>query len=493
MGIVINQSIKSSVVAYVGVAIGFVNVLWLYTTFLTAEQIGLFRLIQSSAFLLATFGQIGLGSSVVKFFPQFKEEKGFLGTALVGALIGFVLLLITTFLFKTGITTYFSSESALFVEYFGLTLAITLSLIFFQVLEAFCRSMLNIVLPTILRDLGLRVIISIAIFLYGFGLISFDLSLYLVLTAYAKNAIVLLLYISVKKNLGLSFNPGYLKGGKLKEVLHYGFYSLLGAGGTQIILQIDSVMVSGMEGLDANGIYTIAFFIGVVIEMPKRAITQVSSALISDSFSKKDMPAVQKLYQQTSINQMIIGSLLLLGIWSNIDNLYAFIPNGGIYSEGISVVLFIALGKLSDMIFGVNGEIIVMSKYYRFNVVAIGILAASTIVLNFYLIPIYGIEGAAIASFIAMLTFNLIKFIFVWVKFNLQPFSFKSLILLLIIAVTIIGESLLPKFDLLLLDLIIRSALITILLVLPTYYLKVSIEFNKVLESVFARIGLKRI
>ena len=492
MGIVINQSIRSSVVAYLGVIIGFINVLWLYTYFFTPEQIGLFRLIQSSAFLLATFGQIGLGSSVIKFFPRFKEEKGFLGAAILGVFIGFGLLLIVTFVFKNAITNYFSSESALFIEYFRLTLAITLSLIFFQVLEAFSRSLMNIVLPTILRDLGLRIFISLAVVLYGFNLISFDWALYIVLIAYVLNASALLYYLAFHNGMGLSFNFNFLKNGELRKVLNYGSYSLLGAGGTQIILQIDSVMISGTEGLEATGIYTIAFFIGVVIEMPKRAITQVSSALISDSFTKNDLKAIHKLYKQTSINQLIIGTLLLLGIWSNIENVYAFIPDGELYINGINVVLFIALGKLSDMAFGVNGEIIVMSNYYRFNVIAISILAILTIVLNYYLIPLYGIEGAAMASFAAMLSFNLIKFIFVWLKFGLQPFSKKSLLFLLIIAFTLLGEYLLPAFNHELLDLVVRSLIITILLIVPTYYLKVSEEFNQVLESVFVKLGLKR-
>ncbi len=493
MGIVINQSIKSSVVAYVGVLIGFINVLWLYTYFLSTEQIGLFRLIQSSSFLLATFGQVGLGSSVVKFFPSFKEEKGFLGAALIGTIIGFILLLITITVFKSALVNYFSNESALFIQYFSLTLTITLSLILFQVLEAFSRSLLNIVLPTLLRDIGIRLSTTVAVVCFGFDIISFDTALILVVCAYGLNALALLFYVGYSRKLGISFNFKFLKNGKFKEVLRYGLYSLLGAGGTQIILQIDSVMVSGMEGLDATGIYTIAFFIGIVIEMPKRAITQVSSVLISESFVKNDLAAIKKLYQQTSINQMIIGTLLLLGIWSNIENIYAFIPNREVYINGINVVLFIALGKLSDMIFGVNGEIIVMSRFFRFNVLAIAILAGTTIILNYYLIPVYGLEGAAIASFIAMLSFNVMKFIFLLVKFQLQPFTNKTLLFICIALVTILAESFVPRLDKALLDFAMRSVVITILLIIPTYGLKVSPEFNQLINNALRILKLKRV
>ena len=329
-------------------------------------------------------------------------------------------------IFKSVIISYFKRESALFIEYFALTLIITCSLVFFQVLEAFSRSLFNIVIPTILKDIIVEFLQLLQLIGYGFDLMNFDESLYLVVFVYSLNAISLLIYVARIRGLGLNLNFSFLRDGILAQVLRFGFYSLLGAGGTQIILQIDSVMVSGMEGLDATGIYTIAFFIGIVIEIPKRSITQVSSALISQASQKHDYEAVKKLYKQTSINQMIIGSLLLITIWSNIENIYSFIPNHEQYINGINVVLFIALGKLSDMVFGVNGEIIVMSKYYRFNVLAIGILALSTIILNYYLIPKYGLEGAAIASFISMLGFNALKFLFLWSKYKLQPFTKQS-------------------------------------------------------------------
>ena len=290
--------------------------------------------------------------------------------------------------------------------------------------------------------------------------------------------ITVIFYLRQLKAFQLSSNFKFINTALLKQIMTYAVYMMIGAGGTQIVLQIDSIMVSGALGLDATGIYTIAFFIGVVIEMPKRSITQISAPLISQAFEKNDMPAVEKLYKQTSINQMIIGSLLLIGIWANLESLYSFIPNGEIYIQGINVVLFIGLGKLSDMIFGTNGEIIVMSKHYKFNVVAVGILAILTITLNLLLIPKYGIEGAAIASFLAMLTFNLSKFLFVWVKFKIQPFSLGSIKLLAIIGLVLWVNQWVPKMELTLVDILIRSTVITVLLVGLTIGLKVSEEVN---------------
>lgn len=478
MGIVIKQSIRSSVIAYIGVLIGYINVLWLFPYFLEADQIGLFRLIQSSAFLMATFGQFGLGSALVKFFPKLKDQKGFLSFIILGGVSGFVLFAAFTFLFKTEITAYFAKESGLFIEYFGITLLISFILIQFQLLEAYCRSLLKIVIPTLIRDIQLRLSVTVLVALYALDIITFNGLIQWLSAAYLLMVITVIIYLRQLKAFQLSLNFKFINTALLKQIMTYAVYMMIGAGGTQIVLQIDSIMVSGALGLDATGIYTIAFFIGVVIEMPKRSITQISAPLISQAFEKNDMPAVEKLYKQTSINQMIIGSLLLIGIWANLESLYSFIPNGEIYIQGINVVLFIGLGKLSDMIFGTNGEIIVMSKHYKFNVVAVGILAILTIALNLLLIPKYGIEGAAIASFLAMLTFNLSKFLFVWVKFEIQPFSLGSIKLLGIIGLVLWVNQWVPTLDQTLLDILIRSTVITVLLVGLTIGLKVSEEVN---------------
>jgi len=493
MGVVIKQSIRSSIIAYIGVAIGYVNVLWLYPNFLSSEQIGLFRLIQSSAYLLATFGQIGLAQSLIKFSPELKKNKGFLSAILLGGSLGFILLSLLALLFRASIVDYFSKESVMFVDYFQVTLLISFLLINFQLLEAYSRSLLKIVMPTLLKDVGLRVLSTIVLLLYGFEIIDFTLLIYSLLGVYGLVLIALAFQLKVSHQASLHFNFNFLKNGTWKKILNFGCYSLIGAGGTQIILQIDSIMVSGALGLKATGVYTIAFFIGVVIEMPKRAITQISASLLSQSFNSGDMAAVKKLYQQTSINQMIIGTLLLIGIWANLESIYYFVPNNEDYINGFSVVLFIALGKLSDMVFGTNGEIIIMSKHYKFNVVFVSILAVLTVVLNLFLIPIYGIEGAAIASFIAMLSFNLIKFYFVWFKFKIQPFTMASLKFVLIALVVLGANYFLPKFESVYIDLLVRSALITTLLMGLTYGWKISTEINDLVDKSLRKLfRLKR-
>jgi O-antigen/teichoic acid export membrane protein len=144
-------------------------------------------------------------------------------------------------------------------------------IVLFQVLEAYCRSILEIGIPTFLRDIVVRILTSVFVLLYGFGLINFHLLTWTFVITFFSVTIVLLSYLIIKKDLVLRLNLAIIDKVNIKEILTFGAFALLGAGGTQIILQIDSIMVSGALGLDETGIYTIAFFIGTVIELPKRA------------------------------------------------------------------------------------------------------------------------------------------------------------------------------------------------------------------------------
>ena len=488
MGVVIKQSIRSSAIAYVGVAIGYVNLLWLFPYFMSAEQVGLMRLVQVSATLLATFGQLGLHQTTIRFFPEFKEQKGFLAFIRLTGLFGFLVLLLLATLFKGQIIDYFSRESELFVEYFNTTLLIALFLVQFQIMEAFSRSHLKTIFPIFVKDVQLRLLTTLIVLLYGFQVISFDWMVNSLIIIYGTLVLAMTLYFGRQKILRSNLDFGFLKGGKLKKLTRYGFYSLLGAGGTQIVFQIDSVMISGAEGLASTGIYAIAFFIGLVIEMPKRSILQVVSPLISQSFQKDDLDHVQTLYRQASINQFIIGGLLLLGVWINIDNIYSFIPNKEVYASGMSVVLFIGLGKLSDMLFGPNGEIIVMSRYYRFNVILVSFLALATILLNLWLIPKYGIEGAAIASFIAMLSFNGIKWLFVLARFRMQPFTMQTLLYAAILGLAYWADQWVPVQENAILDILLRSSAATVIVLGLAYSFKVSPEMNGLINR-FLRKG----
>jgi O-antigen/teichoic acid export membrane protein len=84
------------------------------------------------------------------------------------------------------------------------------------------------------------------------------------------------------------------------------------------------------------------------------------------------------------------------------------------------------------MITGLNGIITITSKKYKYDLYFMLVLVIATIVLNLLLIPIYGITGAALAAMISLVVYNLLRLVFVWYNFKMQPFTINCLWVLLI-------------------------------------------------------------
>ncbi|EPR67891.1 hypothetical protein ADICYQ_2963 [Cyclobacterium qasimii M12-11B] len=284
-------------------------------------------------------------------------------------------------------------------------------------------------------------------------------------------------YMKREKIFKIDFNWEGITQPFKKEFLQYSLITLLGTAGALLIMKIDSIMVSSMIGLDANAIYTIGFSIAVVIEMPRRAISQVAMPVISEMFAENQLAGINALYKKIAINQLLICLLIFLMIWINIENLYHFVPNRAIYEQGKWVVLLIGLGKLTDVIFSVNGEIIVFSKFYTFNITATLLMSAAVIIFNLALIPLYGIEGAALASLIAMFCYNLVKFIYIKIRLGFNPFTPGVFFILISGGLSwAVSYYLIPTFSSVIPDILIRSGIVTAVYLLLVHLLKAAPE-----------------
>ena len=126
-----------------------------------------------------------------------------------------------------------------------------------------------------------------------------------------------------------------------------------------------------------------------------------------------------------------------------------------------------------------------MSKHYKFSVTSIIILAIITVISNYFLIPIYGINGAAYAALLSSIIFNLVKIIFIYYKYRFLPFSIKSVYVIIITIITFLIIYFLPSNQNYILDILFKSFFIIIFFVPIIYLFKVSIDLNKLIDKFF--------
>ena len=73
MGIIARQATLNTLLAYIGIALGFVNVVVLYPRVLQADEFGLTRLLVSIATIAAQVAQLGAENTVIRYFPYFRD------------------------------------------------------------------------------------------------------------------------------------------------------------------------------------------------------------------------------------------------------------------------------------------------------------------------------------------------------------------------------------------------------------------------------------
>lgn len=484
MGIIVRQSILTSVISYAGVVIGYINLLYLFPKFLDPEQVGLLRTVQDTAMLFVPFAVVGLGQSIIKFYPQLagsdREANGFITMILLYSLVTVSIFLAVFLLFEDLIMSYFHRNARELTHYKNLILGLTLFLVMMTLLEQYSRSLLQIAFPGFLREVVIRLLQSALVLIYYFNFVDFSEFLAGSVWIYLLALGALALFLFSKGGLRLNLDFRSITSSKKREILVFSLLSFVGTSSMILIGKMDSVMVTGMVGLSANAIYTTAFYMATVIEIPKRAITTTASPLIAKAFGSNNLEEIRVIYQKTSINQYIIGSLLLIGVYANVENIFQLMPRGDFYEAGSYVILLVGTGKLLDMLFGPSSEIIGLSRHYWFNLVVITLLAIMVVAANYVFIPVYGIEGAAFGSLLSLLVYNAAKFVFIQQKFHLQPFTAATVKVTVINAVVLGINYMIPTMENIFVDIALRSAIITIAFATLILASKSSIEVNKI-------------
>uniref|UniRef100_UPI00404819CB lipopolysaccharide biosynthesis protein n=1 Tax=Algoriphagus sp. TaxID=1872435 RepID=UPI00404819CB len=456
------QSIQTTLFSYVGVVLGYINVLWLYPYALDSTQLGIFRTIQDLGLLLVPFAQLGLGHGITRYFPKLEQNQSALLTfSLLFSFLGFGFVSLFFFGFKEEIVSLFASNSPEVINFLSIVLFIALFSVWNSILDAFARSYVKVGIPTFFREVFLRLLTSVLVALYLLKWIDFDQVMQGLVLVYGLSMLGVTIYMVWLGVFKFDFSWSRFPRGFKSSLLKYSLLTFLATAASTLILKIDSVMISSMLSLEANAIYSIAFYMALVIELPRRAISQVAMPLIADHFTQQRIQEINLLYRQLSNRQLYICLLLFALIWANIDSIYHFVPNREIYQTGKWVVLIIALGKLVDVAFSLNSEILVFSAYYRFNLILTVSMSVLLIATNYLLIPLLGIEGAATGSAAIMLAYNLVKYGYLKWRLNLDPFSLETLKILGVGILTVASLYLSPAFSNPLFSIVSTSLLVT--------------------------------
>jgi O-antigen/teichoic acid export membrane protein len=493
MGIVIKQSIKTSLITYSGFLLGYILTLYLFPLILTPAQVGTARLLINLAMVFSTFATLGAGQICSRFYFQFKDQTinrdGFLSFIVILGSIGSILfILIYIILFETLKTSYLQ-HSKIFVQYLVFIIPLTIVFVYSSILESFSIINQRPVIPSLIREIVVRIIIIVSVCGIAFHIIDFNGFMILYIAAYSIAPFLLIYYLIKEKIFTRTISFAVFRHADFPKILLFGLFIVTANIGGAVAANIDSIMISSQKGLAATGVYTIAFFIAAIVDVPKRSISAAIIPAIAEANNVDDRVQLEKIYKKSSINQAIVGGIIFMSIWLSLDSIFSIMPNGVEYQGGKWVVFYLGMAKLFDMFTGVNAEIIYTSRYYKADLLIYSVIAlAGGIILNYYFIAIYGMIGAAIATAIIVLTFNTARFIFVYLVLKIHPFSINTIGAVLLVIAAFILDSILPTLSLPILNIVFRVFIVIVLFLVPTIYFHLSDEIYVTVKSLWLRI-----
>ncbi|MFD2998803.1 lipopolysaccharide biosynthesis protein [Pontibacter toksunensis] len=479
------EGIWNTAISYAGILIGYVNTILLFPNFLDEAEVGLTRLLLTISVMYAQFSALGFVNMSTRYFPYFrdkaKQHNGFLFLLLSIPVLGFAVATGVYLLLKPLVVTYYVAKSPLILEYYYYIIPLALFTLLYNMFTSYLRSLYKTIVSSFVQDFLLRILTTLLIAVYALGVMDFRQFVLLYVILNSAGAMGLFFYTIWLKQFYLRPTLAGLRIVPMREMLYYGFFTFLGNLSTTIITTVDQVMISSYS-LSANGVYTTAFFMTSAILVPARSILKIASPQVADFWKDSDMAGMAKLYRHVTMVNLIVGLLLFIGIWANIDNLFSFMPET--YRAGKYVVLFLSIARIVDLATSLNGVILATSEKYRWDLGFNIVLAALTIGTNWYFIPRYGINGAAFASMLSYIFMNVTRLFFVQFIYRIQPFSWAAAQVVVIAAVALGVSYLVPFLQNVFIDMVLRSLLIIAIYGSLSIGLKIYPEMNDWLRKV---------
>ena len=493
------QSIVSSLVIYIGFAVGMLNTYFFTKQGLFTEaEYGLTSIFIAIATLMAAFAMMAMPSYILKFYHYYYDrlpprKNDMITWALLVGLFGFLLVMIAGWTFRSLVIRKFGEHSPLILGYYYWIFPMGLGLTIYSILEAYAWGLGKPILTSFLREVQWRLLTTVLILLFILGIIR-DYGLFIKLYAftYPTIALTLLIYLLATGKIHFTFRVSKVTRRYLEKILPlcaFVYSSIIIFTISQVF---DSIVLASLSGLDQAGIFGLAQIMASVIQAPQRGIIASSITHLSKAWKEKNMATLQRIYQRSSINQLIFASGLFLLIALYYREAIVTFNLKGTYLAGFNAFVLLGLMRLVDMGTGVNSQIIGTSNYWKFELISGVVLLLCMLPLTYILTSYYGLIGPAIANLVSISIYNAIRIIFLWKKFRLFPFTIHSLYALLFAGACFVVSYFLFESIQGFAGLVIRSLFFIIIYACGVIYMNLSPDIKPVMESLQKRLGIKR-
>lgn len=377
----------------------FIVVVWM-ARYLGPEQFGIYNYALSFVALFTILSTLGLDKLINKeLLATPLESNTILGTSFSMRIIGAIVLCIAS-----SITIIILRPDDKMMLTFVVIISFTFFFNAFEIIKYWFESHVQAKYSVIAEaiTLFLSSLIRILFIIYELPLISF---VWLVLV---ESIILSIMYLLIYKMKSNKISKWEFKKEKLTYLLHQGWPLIL--AGTLYILytRIDQIMLGEMIGNEAVGIYAAAVKVsGSWMFIPIVIATSFFPAMLNAR--KVDYSLYIKRTKHLLNFMALIGFAAGIFFWLFATPLIS-ITFGTYYMESSSVLIIHIWGSLFSAMSAISYRYFIAEGLQKLSFYRGLVGFIINIVLNYLLIPIYGVIGAAIATlisqFMALYLFN---------------------------------------------------------------------------------------
>lgn len=393
---------------------------------LGTEGIGVFNTCLAVSGLLVMIGCLGFNTAIVRFISQYRYKKYYrtiktLYLSILKYSFAVSTLLAVVLFFISGWLAEIVFKDAALIIPLKITAIITPLMVLTTLNVEFIRGLKKVQISEYLRNLNLMIVTFIGTFVLSYYVLTpKDPLLFYALGAFISALVGFFVIWKFFRREGnapeVQNEPEFSFKGHLiiaMPMIVTAFVQLLNG-------KIDTLMLASFSTTATVGIFSMAFKLSVITNFVIAALKTIAMPKISELFWKN---------QREDLNRVIhFSTLLIFSFAFPVSLVLLLFPEFilGLIQEdfvrGAAVLRIFALMQLINSASGMVAVFLNMSGNQLFFTKLVSVTTVANIVLNFLMIPRYGMEGAAIATLISTVTWNLVGVIFIYKRYGIQSF-----------------------------------------------------------------------
>jgi len=263
-------------------------------------------------------------------------------------------------------------------------------------------------------------IIAIILLFTSYHILNYKITSTLLTTIYGVATILsafvaLVLWSKFKPNI--KFNEMSKKSSEsLRQIIKESTPLLLVSALSMLMSWIDTIVLTAYVSYEDIGVYSIAVKVSLLISLVLFAVNSVSTPIISEFYNSNKYKELEFFVKK--ITGMLIVAVIPMAIILNQFSHEIMSIFGTEFEYGNEVLIVLVVGQVINVICGPVGYLLIMTNNqikYRNNVI---ISSIANLLLNLWLIPIYGIMGAAIATTLSLVLLNFLSLYMVHAAFG---------------------------------------------------------------------------